>query len=76
MSDKIFLTDDQVEGILAKIDSLDTKERQIVEEVLDRIRRDGIWESELDRELDKLRSDHLISEIDRRNIEEAILGKD
>jgi hypothetical protein len=74
MSDKIYLTDDQVESILSKIDSLDTKERHIVEEMLDRIRRDGIYDTELHRELLKLRSKYLISEIDFRNIEQAIFS--
>jgi len=72
MSDKIYLTDGQVEKILYAIDSLDAKERQIVEEMLDRIRKDGIYETELERELGKLRSEYLISDIDFKNIEEAI----
>jgi len=74
MSDKIYLTDNQVESILHAIDSLDTKERHIVEEMLDRIKRDGIYETELHRELSKLRGKYLISDIDLKNIEEAIFS--
>ncbi|NIP32719.1 hypothetical protein GWN26_07005 [Candidatus Saccharibacteria bacterium] len=76
MSDKIYLTDEQIEKITSVIDSLDTKERHIVEEMLERIKSGGIYETELERELAKLRSEYLISDIDRRNIEEAIFGKD
>jgi len=76
MSDKIYLTDEQIEKITSVIDSLDTKERHIVEEMLERIKSGGIYETELERELAKLRSEYLISDIDRRNIEKAIFGKD
>jgi len=76
MSDKIYLTGDQVERIVQSIDSLDTKERHIVEQMLDRIRRDGIYDTELKRELSKLRSKYLISDIDFKNIEEAIFGNE
>ena len=72
MSDKIYLTDDQIEAILARIESLDAKERKIVESALDRIRRDGIYRSELERELAALRSEYRISDIDYRNIKQAI----
>jgi|GEM_PF-2312556 len=76
MTDKINLTNDQIEKIISVIDSLDTKERYIVEEMLERIKSGGIYETELERELGKLRNEHLISDIDRRNIEEAIFGDD
>ena len=76
MSDKINLTNDQIEKITSVIDSLDSKERYIVEEMLERIKSGGIYETELERELNKLRSEYLISDIDKRNIEEAIFGKD
>lgn len=72
MSDKIYLTDDQIEAILGRIESLDAKERRVVESMLDRIRRDGIYKSELERELGALRAKYEISEIDYRNIKEAI----
>lgn len=75
MSDKIYLTNEQIEKITHVIDSLDTKERHIVEQMLERIKSGGIYETELERELAKLRSGYLISDIDRRNIEEAIFGK-
>jgi len=75
MTDKISLTEDQIDHIVRTIDSLDAKQRGVVEEMLDRIRFDGIYETELKRELGKLRSKYLISEIDYRNIEEAIFGK-
>jgi len=76
MTDKINLTQDQIRKITALIDSLDAKERYIVREMLERIKSDGIYETELERELGRLRSEHLISDIDRRNIEEAIFGND
>jgi len=75
MSEKIYLTNEQIEKITSVIDSLDTKERYIVEEMLERIKSGGIYETELKRELAKLRGEYLISDIDRRNIEEAIFGK-
>ena len=76
MSEKIYLTNEQIEKIVSVNDSLDTKERHIVEQMLERIKSGGINETELKRELGKLRSDYLISDIDRRNIEEAIFGKE
>jgi Mg/Co/Ni transporter MgtE len=75
MSDKIYLTDEQIERITSVINSLDTKERHIVEQMLERIKSGGIYKTELERELEKLRRRYLISDIDRRNIEEAIFGK-
>lgn len=74
MSDKIYLTDERVERIINSIDSLDTRERNIVEKMLGSIKRDGIYKTELHRELSKLRSKYLISDIDFKNIEEAIFS--
>ncbi|MBU1922069.1 hypothetical protein KKD84_02480 [Patescibacteria group bacterium] len=72
MADKVYLTDEQIRKLTLFIDTLSQKERETVRDLLKRIKGDGIYEAELHRELLKLRKEYLISEIDMKNIEQAI----
>jgi hypothetical protein len=76
MTDKVNLTNAQIDKITLLIDTLSQKEREIVRDLLERIKSGGIYETELHRELLKLRKEYKISEVDMRKIEEAIFGKD
>jgi hypothetical protein len=69
MNTKIYLTEEQVKKITFSIDTLNQEEREVVRELLYRIRAGGIYREGLHRELLKLREKHLISEIDMKEIE-------
>lgn len=76
MSKKIYLTEEQIRRLTNLVDTLSQKERDLVRDLLRRIKGDGIYEEELHRELLKLRQDFLISEVDMKKIEDVIFGNE
>ena len=68
------LTDHEIQKFTFQMKTLDQNQREIVRDLLNRLQSGGIGELELKKELQKLRQERQISEIDRRAIEEAIFS--
>lgn len=75
-NDRINPSKEEIKRIIGHISSLSGSERELVREVLCRLKSDGIGREELHRELWSLRKKYAISEVDMRNIEKGFFGED
>jgi hypothetical protein len=68
---RIYPSNEEVRRITARIATLSSAEKQLVREMIKRIKPSGVGRAELHGELYKLRKQYAISEADMKGLEDA-----